>query len=98
MAFINGHTQGDWTYEDYNDNSNEQLIKTKDKTKLLAEVNTFADVSREEAIANAKLMAAAPKLRQLVEMFHDSLEDGFIKDMCVTVLTEAGVEITPITK
>lgn len=98
MAFINKHTQGDWTYEDYNDNSNEQLLKTKDKTKLLAEVNTFADVNREEAIANAKLMAAAPKLRKLVEMFHDSLEAGFIKDMCVTVLTEAGVEITAITK
>ncbi|AFM54824.1 hypothetical protein B620_gp46 [Croceibacter phage P2559S] len=94
MAFLNEHTAGDWTYEDYNGNKWEQLIKTKDKTNLIAVINTENDVSRQEAIANAKLIAAAPKMRQLVEMFHDSLEAGFIKDMCVDVLTEAGVQIT----
>lgn len=94
MAFLNEHTAGDWTRENYNGNILEQLIKTKDRTILIAEINTQEDTSRQEAIANAKLIAAAPKMRQLVEMFHDSLEAGFIKDMCVTVLTEAGVQIT----
>ena len=88
MAFINKHTQGDWT--------NTGLEIRAINSMILANVYRHlpANQSIEEAMANAKLIAAAPKLRQLVEMFHDSLEAGFIKDMCVTVLTEAGVEIT----
>jgi len=93
MAFLNEHTAGDWINTTDGEanfygiaNGNDWLLRIQQNGKLTV----------QEQEANAKLIAAAPKMRQLVEMFHDSLEAGFIKNMCIEVLTQAGVEITSL--
>lgn len=100
MAFINKHSKGDWQilgqgfYLKDEDNNEIECSNIHDGDGAEIVFVTFDNVSLEEGEANMKLIAASPKLRQLVEMFYDTLDDGFVKDLCRKTLIEAGVEIT----
>lgn len=93
MAFINKHTGGKWEVLPLDKNNSE--LKIKGEYKDVAEVYIQDQFNKDiEAIANAKLIAASPKLRQIAEMFYDTLDEGFVKDLVRETLIEAGVEIT----
>lgn len=68
------HTKQNWVREDYNGNSWEQLIKTKDLTVLIAEVNTQHDVERHEAIEIAKAIQKVPEMIRVLESLSKNYE------------------------
>ena len=104
MAFINKHTKGDWQIlgqdfyvkdEDGNDIEVSSINGSQGEEIALV---SFDNVSLDEGEANMKLIKTAPKLRQVAEMFYDSLKDGLVKDLVKETLIEAGVEITHLKK
>lgn len=91
MAFINKHTGGDWISTTDGEANFYGIANAGD---WLCRIQQNGKLTTQEQEANIKLMEAAPKLRQLVEMFHDTLKPGFVKDLCIKTLNDAGVEIT----
>ena len=84
------YTSGEWTSEPYRSDNDQQLIKTQDKTKLIAVVNEFKDITKEEAINNSLLMAEAKNLLQIAEMFYDHMRttNHFSKTSIPFTITE----------
>ena len=85
------YTSGEWTSEPYHADNDQQLIKTQDKTKLIAVVNEFKDIPKEEAINNSLLMAESKNLLQVAEMFYDHMRttSHFSKTSIPFTITEA---------
>lgn len=91
MAFINKHTPGDFISTTDGEANFYGISNTGD---WLCRIQQNGKLSVKEQEANMQIFAAAPKLRQMVEMFHDTLKPGFVKDLCIKTLKDAGVKIT----
>jgi len=68
------HTPGPWVSDERYDCKNSHSVKSGYKN--LAIVNYFNIMSNEEAKANAKLMAAAPDLLEIVKAYAAMWEEG----------------------
>jgi len=106
MAFTNKHTQGEWVVTPNFRNPNvknefgqvifEHNPNCYDNTEKDGEkMHTY--YSHNKMMANAKLISAAPELRQCVEMFHDYLsnnksENSIAMKVVKKALLKAGVE------
>lgn len=89
MGFKHRHTKGSWDY-------NRPTKNTPSKVTVSAvggAVNIYDAPKTVETEANAKLIANAPKLLQIAEMFYDYIKD---KDNIVKIITEKVLKDTGV--
>lgn len=114
MAFIHEFTEGNWDkggktskYKPFPETEMEEFILRKNGLDAPFDSISIGNKSAQVALipldntnseANAKLIAAAPKLLQFAEMLHDHWnsrdEEPFLLKSLKETLTAAGVEIT----
>lgn len=68
---MSGHTKGPWTITE-----NYRTIRGEGKTQYLVAYIAPASVGESEADANARLIAAAPSMYDIIKLILDDCSDG----------------------
>lgn len=89
MAFRHKHTKGDWAYNPPSEKRPSEVMVSACKGM----VNIYKAPLTKETKANAKLIANAPNLLQIAEMFYDHLggKESIAKIVTGKVLESVGV-------